>query len=709
MLVLLMLIAIGAAAVYGRLLAPGEIPYSPHSDLVPLNIAVKAVLADGIEREGTFPLWRDDQLGGAPAATNPEALYTYPFHFLFWLVGPLAAIGPTFLFHVVLAAFGCFFLGASLGLAFPARLFMALSGLFSFKLMLVIYAGWQPYMPSIALLPWFFAAVIHFAREPRPERGLLATLLFALCLHTAAQQFYLYAVLVVSPYVLVLSWRNRSPRPALGLMLCGMLGFALSAYLWLPVAFDLPLLTRSGGTYDFFLSGHVLGLRHLWTFLYPHALGTPLDRSYPGDELWEDSAYFGIATLGMAVFGILTHHRDRQVRFLAVGLVLTALLAFDTPLLKAVYHGIPGYRLFRCPARMLFITSILCVALAGFGVQGMLTRWGDGRRGRWGAWLVYGVLILGMAGEAAVYGSRYLRTVPHTSAVPDMPLLDVIRQDPLHGRIATLGRATYNYGWAASHGLRLVSGYDPYMFDHYRRFVTFMQDGAFRERPPGPWLDLWEVRRMDLLRVLNVRYLMSAEPLRDLPGWAKIAEVKDAPAFRFYRGMTKVDLRLYRREEISGPAFFAEQALEAGDRAGVERAMVERDLVRAAVVLRPESEQSLRERSSPPSAGDGVRVVLARPGNLSLRIRNAAPRYLVITEVWHPGWRATLDDVPVPLHQTDLAVMGLWSPPGEHRVELRFEPPGWQLGIGISAVAAAVYMLLLFLYLRRRRGEPART
>ncbi len=708
-LVLVLLIAIGAGVVYGRLLAPGRVPYSPYSDLVPLNIAVKQVLTDGIEQGGSLPLWRDDQLGGGPAATNPEALYTYPFHFLFWLMGPLAAIGPTFFLHVVMAAFGCFFLGAALSLSFPARLFMALSGLVSFKLILVIYAGWQPYLPSLALLPWFFAATIHFGRAPGLGRGLLATFVFALCLHTAAQQFYLYAVLVMAPHVLLKSVRKRSPRPVVGLLLCGALGFALSAYLWLPVAYDLPMLTRDGGSYDFFLSGHALGLRHLWTFLYPHALGTPLDRSYPGKELWEDSAYFGIVTLGMAIFGFLTNHRDRQVRFLALGLVLTALLAFDTPLLKAAYHAIPGYRLFRCPARMLFITSYLCIALAGYGMQEMLARLSRGNALGWRPWLVYGVLVVAMTVEGAVYGSAYISTVPHNTVVPDLPIVDAIKQDPHHPRVATLGRTTYNYGWAASHGLRLVSGYDPYMFDHYRRFISLMQDGELQERPPSPWLDLGEVRRMDLLHVLNVRYLMSAAPLRDLPGWSKIAEAKDVPAFRFYRGMTKIDLWLYRREEIPGLAFFVEETLEARDRAHVERAMMGRNLVRNAVVLRPESEQALGERSSPPSPGDGVRVVFARPGSLSLRIRNAASRFLVIGEVWHPGWRATMDETPVPIYQTDLAVMGLWSPPGKHVVEMRFEPLGWRLGIGVSAVAAAVWMLLLLLYLRRRRGKLAGT
>jgi hypothetical protein len=698
-----------AIAVYGRLLIPGEAPYSPHSDIVPQRIAVKAVLKDALEQEGALPFWRHDQMAGGPAATQPQALYTYPFHFLFWLVSPLDAVGPTFFLHLLLAAFGCFVIGSVIGLSAPARCVMGLAGLLSFKLILAVYAGWQPIVPALALLPWFFAAVIGYTRLPNLPRLLFAAVVFALSLHTGALQYFHFALLVMIPYVLFEvvsnprqhSWRQRV-HLILGLLSAGVLGVGLSFYLWLPVAQDMSLLSRTERTFTFFLSGHALGPAHLLTFFYPHALGSPLDSTYAGVELWEDVAYFGAVPLALAIYAVVALFKKRTVRFFAVAFVATALLAFETPLLRLVYHVVPGYDLFRCPARMLFVTAYMGIALAGYGSDALLERLGKTKiRRRWRYAFLSAVLIA-MTTEGWAYAQAYIQTVPHRYMLPELPYLDALKQAAPNGRIATLGRWTVNYGWAAPKRVQLISGYDPYILLHYRRFFYLMQDGDFEKHPPGVWLDLNRVKRLDLLDALNVHHLITPEPIEPGPGWSEVARVTDAPTFQFYRGMTKNNLWIYRRRKPLGRAFFVEKVYAVSWEASLAAALRKTDLKTAAVILVEEGGKGALHMSDAAPA-DRVRVLASRAGRLSLRTETANRRFLVISEVWHPGWTASLDGKPAPTYQTDLALLGIWVPGGAHAIEMVFEPPGWHFGTAVSGMAAAVWLLLLLFYVVRSR------
>ncbi len=76
-LVLLALLA------YGHLLEEGKTPYSKYSDLPAQHLAMKHVAYDSLQRGEGLPLWKSDLMGGGPALTHPQALFTNPLQLLF--------------------------------------------------------------------------------------------------------------------------------------------------------------------------------------------------------------------------------------------------------------------------------------------------------------------------------------------------------------------------------------------------------------------------------------------------------------------------------------------------------------------------------------------------------------------------------------------------------------------------------------------------
>nr|WP_228530614.1 MULTISPECIES: YfhO family protein [Myxococcaceae] len=78
---------------------------------------------------------------------------------------------------------------------------------------------------------------------------------------------------------------------------------------------------------------------------------------------------------------------------------------------------------------------------------------------------------------------------------------------------------------------------------------------------------------------------------------------------------------------------------------------------------------------------------------------------LVFATASHPGWRAWVDGRPAPLVHVDLAAMGVWLEPGEHRVELRYREPGLGLAFGLGALGLLL-TLALTAWRRPRRPPP---
>ena len=64
-----------------------------------------------------------------------------------------------------------------------------------------------------------------------------------------------------------------------------------------------------------------------------------------------------------------------------------------------------------------------------------------------------------------------------------------------------------------------------------------------------------------------------------------------------------------------------------------------------------------------------------------------APAYLVLAEVWYPGWRAWLDGIEVPIYRADFAFRAVYLPaPGEHTLVMRFDPWLWKAGLAVTGL-----------------------
>jgi uncharacterized membrane protein YfhO len=78
---------------------------------------------------------------------------------------------------------------------------------------------------------------------------------------------------------------------------------------------------------------------------------------------------------------------------------------------------------------------------------------------------------------------------------------------------------------------------------------------------------------------------------------------------------------------------------------------------------------------------------------------------LVLGDAYYPGWRAFVGSQETEVFPANYAFRGITLPPGDHRVEFRYQPDSFGMGLLSTAAGAVLVGLLLAAGLGRPRGR----
>lgn len=358
-------------------------------------------------RAGRIPLWNPYIFLGAPLLANPQAAVLYPLHWpLSWL--PVTKqIYWSAAIHTWLFGTGGYFLLRRLGIGWVAGLASGLvlagSGFFGGLI------GHINQMNGAAWLPWGFLILglrLTVYDSVRSDigftsgfwarfatRSALFAVLVALMLlagHTQTAYINLFALGVWSVWPLWASFKFRTYdlRFALAalnsqlfhggqrLLVFGFgsaLGLLLSAaQLWPTVELSGLGLRRGGLSYAEATSFSLQPLHLLWTLLPSYGL-VDLGVVFATPAYSEFIAYVGLFGLVLAMIGAWQGRGEaRTLGLLLSGLGLFLALGRWNPLYYLLYVVVPGFDLFRTPARWLILYTLGAAVLAGIGMEWLL-------------------------------------------------------------------------------------------------------------------------------------------------------------------------------------------------------------------------------------------------------------------------------------------------------------------------------------------------
>jgi hypothetical protein len=381
----------------------------------------KAYVAEAL-RQGRLPLWNPHLFMGVPLAANSQVGLFYPLNWLFiWLDAPKQVAWSIGL-HITLAAmFMLTFARQSLQLAWPASLVVAI--LFAFGGYLGAQVEHINQLQAAAWLPLLFLLYdlgLHRSEREHsyatgnengiagalpPKRRyshsrrrwfwfLLLALTIALILLAGHAQTAFIALVGLGLYALwqaifestalrttysalrhhLISLSDRLLTFLWPLAIATTLAIALAAIQLLPTVELSGLSIRRGGlTLQEVVSFSLRPSTLHYTLLPP--INVDLTQIM-GQAFSEWVAYLGVSGLTLALLGsLISIWRPAARRFVFLsgsGLILSFGL-YTGPLYLALYYLVPGFNLFRVPARWLLPYAFGMAVLAGFGFEALLT------------------------------------------------------------------------------------------------------------------------------------------------------------------------------------------------------------------------------------------------------------------------------------------------------------------------------------------------
>ncbi len=109
-----------------------------------------------------------------------------------------------------------------------------------------------------------------------------------------------------------------------------------------------------------------------------------------------------------------------------------------------------------------------------------------------------------------------------------------------------------------------------------------------------------------------------------------------------------------------------------------------------------ERERFAGREPTPPQIGDPAnaeaKLTRYEPQRIEIQTKNSQPGFLVLSEIFYPGWEARVDGAQFPVERVNYSLRGLSVPAGDHHIEFVFRAHSFRTGAAWSLLG----LLLLF-------------
>lgn len=158
---------------------------------------------------------------------------------------------------------------------------------------------------------------------------------------------------------------------------------------------------------------------------------------------------------------------------------------------------------------------------------------------------------------------------------------------------------------------------------------------------------------------------------------------------------------------VYGPAWYVDKITYV-DNANAEIERVGRMDIRREAVADKRFEAQLKTAAKQDSTSV-VKLTSYMSDQLAYDVNSSTGGVIVFSEVYYPGWTATVDGQPVELGRVNYLLRAVNVAPGKHKIELTFHPRSVATTEAIADVAYAVLLMaiLLVAYLEYRRKKTA--
>jgi len=718
-------------------------------DFITFYLGMKKFLYDEVRLHQEIPFWNPYLFGGMPFWAHFESAIFYPLGFLFYLLSPEKAYGYTMAMHFFLAGVFMHLLVRSLGVSAIGG--VVSSAIFACNgfVMAILFLGHLSPVESYTWLPlviYFVNRAVHADRIG--QDSVIAGALWGIQILAGAPQDAFYTFLAASLFLVCSSEGVRTlkasvPRLFAVAATVFVVGACLSAIQILPALELIGESVRAAlNSYDMVTLASYPP-QGIITVLLPHFFGNYANGSvWVGNMPWsipQQNLYVGILSMVLLGFVSFQHNVTKRVKIFGVLLAVVSLilaLGHHSPVYKFLY-SLPGFDRFRAPSKIMVLWVFSLSLLAGIGMDGLLSHLKEGRFRRLyplflsvvslacllmlfyfapsSAFKIFSPFVLPeaipakMSDAVRIVFAEMQRLTLTVSAI--LLLILLMRKNLLsrsigggllcallladlgivHGQAVRHGDATYQRiaqirkdldaslgkdksGYrvgAFEHslgpnleivlGYQTVNGFTALFPSRYYEYIHFYTDGHL----PEGWVYFFygrhpKARFMDLL---NLKYEILYEQ------------------------------RIYAIRNTWLPRALLVPGQEVLERSEILPRLSHPDFDPKKTVLfeKEDPPSALHPRSETESGPPGEAHILSyRPDRLVLETDSPSFRYLFLSEMYYPGWKAFIDGQPTRILRGNYLFRVLEVPKGRHSILLEFNP--WTIRVG-AAITSLTFLL----------------
>ena len=708
----------------------------------------KKFIYDRVHTTGSIPFWNPYLFSGTPFIANIQASIFYPLGFLYYLLPPEPAYLYSTVIHFALGGIFMFSMMRAMSVSPEGSFLSAIVFTFNGYVLAHLYAGHLTLIQSYIWIPLVFLFLYRFLEDTRLTHAAGAGLVLGIQILGGFPQIAFYTILgsfIFGLFYLVSFLLNHhygdSLRVCAGIAVFLFIGFALAAVQVLPTLEFTKYSTRAGGVSYAMATYDSLHPKELLSFLIPGLFGSATDNTYwPSQNMWhswESCGYVGVFPLLL----LFIKNKDRGKRTLAgfcvtmIFLSLFLALGKYNPLYHVLYN-LPGFHSFRVPAQIIFLYVFAVAVLSGTGLDGILEKKWKFRKGflpflilaggvlcifviglhvyrfqfffnlfRWlgeaplthvdlgklyvrmrssidtsfilffssflllmlrkRRWLNRGLLFILVWGIAIfdlyMFGSQFIVPGTRIESPEKVAVVSRLPRTAPHGRVVTLG-TLFDTNDGLRYGFPSILGYDPLILRRYVHYVLSSQD-----LPPNDHVvNLGYVKkpRARLLQLLHLRQVVVGDRIELLD--------KSMPYARVVGGRVvkkEGEVLRYMKNEHFDP--------------------------HTTVVFEPKWAAMLPPQKIGGPISSSCSILEYRDESITIKASSDRPGYLVLSEVFYPGWKATVDGKKRAVVQGNYLFRVIPVGSGTHKIHLYFISWPFRIGAVISVLTLLICLLLI--------------
>ncbi|KKR34308.1 MAG: hypothetical protein UT63_C0003G0024 [Candidatus Gottesmanbacteria bacterium GW2011_GWC2_39_8] len=513
---------------------------------------------------------------------------------------------------------------------------------------------------------------------------------------------------------------NRIIRKYLPFLIIGFIVFAITSPQWLPAIEYIKLSSRNLDQMNWMnKEGWFLPWQNLIQFISPDFFGNPASMNYYG--VWnygEMIGYIGLFPLILAFYAIL-FRRDRKTLFFSFILFGALIFALPTVVAKWPFAANIPFISTSQPTRLIMLVDLSLAVLSALGLDYFLKN----KNKQKDLLKIILVFLLIFTGIYVLFGSKFIRDLEISKLAISrrnlylptfvfitlllsytvslfnknnkklnqlvivfliiVSVLDLLRFAqkftpftkselvfPKTETISFLQNKTKAYPWrilgvdylsnqkrifppniSTAYKLYSTDTYDPLIVKNYQEFFGILEWG------------LINIPALSLNRTIMINNFNSR--LVDLLGVKYIAAIKDVVSpnlkFLFKEGETRV----YENLEVYPRAFMVYETRSASDKRETARLLLDPSVDLHKVAILEKENIVLNNKSTVNS----LEIINYEDNEVEINVNTENKGILILTDVYYPSWKATIDGKETKIIKTDYTFRGVVVPEGSHKVK----------------------------------------